>query len=78
MNFRPYFQLVNYADYFNSEAKNVNLFNALAATNEELRMVGGDVTWHQSEKLDVGCKIKSYGIAAGQVFKPKLVAINSH
>lgn len=59
-NFRPYYSMFKYEDYFDTGANAVNPFRFLATTGEEIDIMGLDVTWLQSESWTFGGKLKYY------------------
>jgi hypothetical protein len=59
-NFRPYYSMFKYEDYFDTGASSVNPFNFLATTGEEIDIVGLDATWLESEAWTFGGKLKYY------------------
>ncbi len=59
-NFRPYYSMFKYEDYFDTGASSVNPFKFLATTGEEIDIVGLDATWLESEAWTFGGKLKYY------------------
>ena len=59
-NFRPYYSMFKYEDYFDTGANSVNPFKIMATTGEEIDIVGLDVTWLESESWTFGGKFKYY------------------
>jgi hypothetical protein len=59
VNLRPYFQMFRYEDYFGTGVNSANPFLFLATTDEELTVLGSDLTWQVTEAWDVGGKFKT-------------------
>lgn len=57
---RPYYQQFRYEDQFGTGANGANPFRFLAGTDEELQVLGADVTWRAREAWDFGVKAKNY------------------
>ena len=57
---RPYYQMFNFGDYFTDNKTTPAVFRIQNSRNdEELTVIGGDVTWQPSEIWDFGAKVKS-------------------
>jgi len=60
LNIRPFFERYVYEDYFGTGVNSANPFRFLAGTDEELTVVGGDLTYASIENWNFAAKVKSY------------------
>jgi hypothetical protein len=57
---RPYYQQFRYQDQFGTGANGSYPFRYLAETDEEVQVIGTDVTWQAGESWDFGLKAKGF------------------
>jgi hypothetical protein len=60
IDFRPYYQQFRYEDQFGTGANGSYPFRNLAETDEEVQVIGTDVTWRGGESWDFGLKAKGF------------------
>lgn len=63
---RPFFEYYSFPDYFDTGAVAINPFSILAQSDEEITTIGADLSWKQSESLDIGTKLKTYSYDQNQ------------
>jgi len=56
---RPFLQRFQYDDYFSANKNSANPFRFLAATGEELTIIGTEVDWFGAESYEVNLKAKN-------------------
>jgi len=57
---KPYYQRINYIDFFKSGTISSRPFRFLSDTREILSLYGGDITWQFSDSFDIGVKYNYY------------------
>ena len=60
IDIRPYYQQFRYEDQFGTGANGSFPFRNLAETDEEVQVIGTDVTWRGGESWDFGLKAKGF------------------
>ena len=60
LRLNPFFQMIQYDDFFDDNALGTQPFQYLQDTEEELTIVGADLIWQIAFNLELGLRLKQY------------------